>query len=216
VSRFRFPIAAVLALLLMGMFFSVLGMAIRHRPEIVDQIALSKVEFVRMRRSVEIEPKKREKVEREKPEQAPVTPTLNVAKDEGFNLELDVQAINAGLGAEFGSAGGRGGDGSGRGALAFSSGLSDRDPLPLVRVDPQYPPQATRRGLEGWVHVRFIVTTAGSIKNVQVVKSSHSMFERAAVAAAQKWKYQPALRGGKPIETEMETVIRFQMEKGKG
>jgi protein TonB len=215
-SRFRFLIAAALSAVLMASFFTVLQTLISHRPDIEEQMALSKVEFVRLRKSVEIEPKKREKVEREKPQQAPVTPTLNVAKDEGFNLELDVQAINAGLGAEFGSAGGRGGDGSGRGALAFSSGLSDRDPLPLVRVDPQYPPQAQRRGLEGWVHVHFTVTTAGSIRDVKVVKSSHSMFERAAVAAAQKWKYQPALKSGKPIEFETEAVIRFEMDKSKG
>ena len=59
----------------------------------------------------------------EKPEQAPVTPTMQIAKESGVNLELDVEAISAGLGAEFGSAGGGGGDGTRRGALAFNAGL---------------------------------------------------------------------------------------------
>ena len=125
-----------------------------------------------------------------------MTPTLPIAKESGVNLELDVEAIAAGLGAEFGSAGGGGGDGTGHGELAFSAGLSDRDPLPLVRVEPQYPPQAARRGLEGWVHVRFTITTAGSIKDAKVVKSSHSVFERAALAAVDKWKYQPQMKDG--------------------
>ena len=38
----------------------------------------------------------------------------------------------------------------------------------------------------------------------------------AALAAVAKWKYQPHLKDGKPIEAQSETVIRFQMEKGKG
>jgi protein TonB len=148
-----------------------------------------------------------------KVEQTPNTPTLAVAKDQGVDLGLDVQAIAQGLGAEFGSAGGGGGDGTGRGALAFNAGLSDRDPLPLVRVEPEYPPQARQRKLEGWVQVRFTISTAGSVKDAAVVKSSHSLFERNALQAVSKWKYQPQLQDGKPTETPgQQVVLRFRME----
>jgi protein TonB len=174
---------------------------------------VAKVEFVRLRREMQIEEKKREKPERHKPEQAPVTPTLAVAKEEGLDLGLDVQAIAAGLGAEFGSAAGTGGDGSGRGELTLTAGLADRAPLPLVRVEPQYPPQAARRGLEGWVKVRFTISTAGSIKDAVVVQSSDPVFERAALAAVNKWKYQPQMEAGKPVEAAgIQVVLRFRME----
>ncbi len=208
---FRFPVAFLASALITVALFSVLHALISVRAEVGEQLALSKVEFVRLRRSVEIEEKKREKVERMKPEQAPVTPSLAVAQEEGFDLGLDVEAIAAGLGAEFGSAGGGGGDG--RGALAFSAGLSDRDPLPLVRVEPEYPAQARQRGLEGWVQVSFTISTAGSVKDAVVVKSSHSMFERNAVQAVNKWKYQPQLRGGQPMEAQgQQVIVRFRME----
>jgi protein TonB len=213
-DRLRFPIAAVLAGVIVSMLFGLLYAASTVRAQVTEALALSKVEFVRLRTSMEIEEKKREKAQIEKPEQAPVTPTMQIAKESGVNLELDVEAISAGLGAEFGSAGGGGGDGTRRGALAFSAGLSDRDPLPLVRVEPQYPPQAARRGLEGWVHVRFTITTAGSIKDAQVVKSSHGVFERPALQAVAKWKYQPQTKDGKPVEAQSETVLRFEMPKG--
>ena len=213
-DRLRFPIAALLAGVIVSMLFGLLYAASTVRAQVTDALALSKVEFVRLRTSMEIEEKKREKAQIEKPEQAPVTPTMQIAKESGVNLELDVEAISAGLGAEFGSAGGGGGDGTRRGALAFSAGLSDRDPLPLVRVEPQYPPQAARRGLEGWVHVRFTITTAGSIKDPQVVKSSHGVFERPALQAVAKWKYQPQTKDGKPVEAQSETVLRFEMPKG--
>ena len=208
----RFPLAFLISGLITIALFTMLRALISVRAEVGEQLALSKVEFVRLKRSVEIEERKREKVERVKPEQKPLTPTLAVAKDEGVDLGLDVEAIAAGLGAEFGSAGGGGGDGT-RGALAFSSGLSDRDPLPLVRVEPEYPPQARQRKVEGWVQVQFTISTAGSVKDAAVVKSSHSMFERNAVQAVSKWKYQPQLRGGQPTEAPgQQVVVRFRME----
>jgi protein TonB len=212
VAALRFPIAAVVAGLITVSLFGFLRAMIRVRVDAEQMLALPKVEFVRLRREAEIEEKKREKPERAKAEQAPVTPTLSVAKEEGVDLALDVEAIAAGLGIEFGSAGGHGGDGS-LGGLAFSAGLADRDPLPLVRVEPQYPPEAQRRKLEGWVQVRFTISTAGSVKDAEVVKSSHSLFERSALQAVGKWKYQPQLRAGKPTEAaDQQVVLRFKME----
>jgi protein TonB len=206
----RFPIAFLLAgAITIGLFGSLRAL-IRVRSGGESALALPKVEFVRLRREVEIEEEKREKPERVKPVQAPVTPALAVAKEEAAALDLDVEAIAAGLGAEFGSAGGNGGDGTG--ALAFSAGLSDRDPLPLVRVEPQYPSQAQRRRLEGWVQISFTISTAGSVKDAAVVASSHSLFERSALQAVNKWKYQPQMRGGKPAEAPgQQVIVRFKM-----
>ncbi|RIL01354.1 MAG: hypothetical protein DCC71_18005 [Proteobacteria bacterium] len=209
----RFPIALLAsAVFTFGLFGGLRALTLA-RSEADAAVAIPKVEFVRLRREVEIEPKKREKPERVKPEQAPVTPALSVAQEEGVDLGLDVQALAAGLGAEFGSAGGHGGDGAGGGALAFNAGLSDRAPLPLVRVEPQYPPQARQKKLEGWVQVSFTISTAGSVKDPAVVKSSHSVFERAALQAVGKWKYQPQLVEGRPAETpNQQVLLRFKME----
>ena len=210
-TLWRYAIAVLLSGVLTAGLFGGLRMLINVRAEVDDSVALSKVEFVRLRREVEIEEKKREKPERAKPEQAPVTPTLAVAKEEGVDLGLDVEAISAGIGAEFGSAGG--GGGMGQGGLAFSAGLSDRDPLPLVRVEPQYPQQARQRKLEGWVQVRFTISSAGAVKDAVVVKSSNSVFEHSALRAVNKWKYQPQMQEGKPAEApDQQVVLRFKME----
>jgi len=201
------------AVLTVGLF-TLLRAVIHVRHDAETAMAVPKVEFVRLRKEMEIEAKKREKPEREKPEQKPVAPTLAVAQEDGksVDLGLDVQAIASGLGAEFGSAGGGGGDGSG-GSLAFSAGLSDRDPLPLVRVEPQYPTEARRRSLEGWVQVRFTISNGGSVKDAVVVKSSDSVFERSALQAVNKWKYQPQMVDGKATETQgQQVVLRFRME----
>lgn len=210
-ASLRLGVAALLSALLTAGLFAALRALTNARTEAEVAMASSKVEFVRLRREVEIEERKREKPEREKPEQELVTPTLAVAEKEGLDLGLDVQAIASGLGAEFGSAAGTGG--AGRGEFALTAGLSDRAPLPLVRVEPQYPPQAARKGLEGWVKVQFTISTAGSVRDAVVVESSDSVFERAAINAVNKWKYQPQMKEGKPVETsDIRVVVRFRME----
>ena len=46
-----------------------------------------------------------------------------------------------------------------------------------------------------------------------VVKSSNALFERNALQAVSKWKYQPQIRGGKPAETTgQQVVLRFRMD----
>jgi protein TonB len=210
----RLPLAALAATVLTFSMFGVMNALTNVRTESGEAVAVAKIEFVRLRQEVEVEEKKREKIERVKPEQAPVVPTISVAKEEGVNLELDVQAIAAGLGAEFGSAGGGGGDGRGvPGGLGLGGGMSDRGALPLVRVEPQYPPQAAKRGLEGWVQLRFTITSAGTVADVAVVKSSNPVFERSAMEAVRKWKYEPQMQSGTAVATAgVDVVLRFNME----
>lgn len=211
----RFPVAFLLAGVLSVSLFGFLHRMTTVRSHGGETVAVAKVDFVRLRREVQIEEKKREKPQRVKPEQAPVVPTMSVAKEEGMDLGLDVAAIASGLGTEFGSASGSGGDGRGvpGGLGGFGGGMSDRGALPLVRVEPQYPPQAAKRGLEGWVQLQFTVTSAGSVDDVAVVKSSNAVFESAAVAAVRKWKYEPQMRAGTAIATTgVNVVLRFKMD----
>lgn len=210
----RFPVAFAFALVLSVAMFGFLHRLTSVHGDPGEAVAVAKVEFVRLRREVQVEEKKREKPQRVKPEQAPVLPTMSVAKEEGVALGLDVAAIAAGLGSDFGTASGTGGDGRGvPGGLTFGGGMSDRGALPLVRVEPQYPPQAAKRGLEGWVQLQFTVTTGGGVDDVTVVKSSNAVFERAAVEAVRKWKYEPQMRAGTAVATTgLNVVLRFKME----
>lgn len=212
----RFSVALALSLVLTTGLFGFMRVLTNSRSEATDATEITKVEFVRLRRSESIEPKKREKPEIEKPEQEPSTPALQVAEESGVSVALDVEALASGLGSEFGSAGGRGRGGRGdMGGPGFDANLADRSALPLVRVDPQYPPQAQRQKLEGWVQVKFNISTAGAVKNPAVVQSSDPVFEKNAIQAVSKWKYQPQLKAGKPVEVaNKQAMIRFQLPKG--
>jgi protein TonB len=90
-----------------------------------------------------------------------------------------------------------------------------REKPKIKKPDPQYPPQAQQKRLEGWVHVRFTVSSAGSVEDAGVVESSDRVFEKSALQAVAKWKYQPSLRAGQPVEApDQRVVLRFQQPEG--
>ena len=82
----------------------------------------------------------------------------------------------------------------------FGFGISDGEYLPIVKVAPVYPARALSRGLSGYVLVEFTVTTNGSVRDVFVVESSSTLFERAASEAALKFKYKPRVIDGTAVE----------------
>ena len=86
------------------------------------------------------------------------------------------------------------------------------DVIPLVRANPEYPPQALTKRLEGRVQLKFDVTTAGTVENVSVVSSSDPVFEESAAAALAQWRYLPRILAGKRVRHEgVHTIIQFQL-----
>ena len=85
--------------------------------------------------------------------------------------------------------------------------------ISIVRVQPSYPGVAETRGLEGWVDVRFDVTTEGRVINIDVIASSHHIFESAAVKAANRFKFRaPVVDGVPQVATNVEYRFRFDID----
>lgn len=75
---------------------------------------------------------------------------------------------------------------------------------------PVYPERALERGVQGWVDVEFTVGTDGSTHDVTVADASNdTYFGREAVTAVQKWRFEPRVFMGRPIEQRAYTRIRF-------
>ena len=68
-----------------------------------------------------------------------------------------------------------------------------------VRVMPAVSRVAKQRGVEGYCTVEYTVTTTGTVENPVVVDCSSSLFERASINAALKFKYKPRVVDGEPI-----------------
>jgi TonB family protein len=87
------------------------------------------------------------------------------------------------------------------------------DIVPLVRLNPDYPERALRRGNSGWVQLQFDITDNGAVENVRVVTSTNEIFEQPSIAAVQRWRYVPKLENGLPLGRAGEqTVLTFCLE----
>ena len=96
----------------------------------------------------------------------------------------------------------------------FNSMSMDNDLLPLVRVEPNYPRKAARSGTEGWVEVEFIVLEDGSVSAAKVIKAEpRRVFNRDALRAIAKWKFNPKIVDGKPVRQTATQVIQFKLAK---
>lgn len=83
--------------------------------------------------------------------------------------------------------------------IGFTPGYMDGERLPLVRVQPQYPRSALERGVEGSVVVEFTVREDGTVADAHVIEAEpKGTFDRAALAAIQKFKYKPTVVDGIP------------------
>lgn len=81
---------------------------------------------------------------------------------------------------------------------------------PLRAPQPQYPPQALRRGERGTVLLQVEVDAEGRPARVDVVQSSRSRaLDREAVRTVERWTFNPATRGGQPVATRVLVPIVF-------
>jgi protein TonB len=102
----------------------------------------------------------------------------------GFNLpSVDVGGASSGLGDP------------------SSAMMRDGDATPIVRIEPKYPVQAARDGLQGWVKMRFTILEDGSVGDVTVVEAEPKrVFDREAIRALKRWKYSPKVVDGKAVQ----------------
>ena len=87
-----------------------------------------------------------------------------------------------------------------------------REATVVRRVPPDYPPDAYRKRVEGWVELEFVVGSDGRVGEVTVSKAQpQRTFDKEAIRAMQQWTFQPALKDGKPVESRLKRRMEFKM-----
>jgi len=190
---------AFAALITFGLFFGMQWLITSGDIELADTSGRIRVEMATVREIEDVRQVERKPETPAEVEAAPdVSIDMSAAVDnvDGGGVEIGASAMEV---APIASGGG-----------GFSA--TDGEFLPIVRVNPQYPARAAENGVEGNVLVEFTVTAEGTTENVVVIESTHKMFERAAVKAAQKYKYKPRVVDGEPIPvTGVLVRIEFQL-----
>ena len=82
------------------------------------------------------------------------------------------------------------------------------------RVNPDYPSAAKKEGIAGSVDLDVTVSAQGVVQDVSVVQASPpELFEKSALAAVRKWKYDPRFVDGLPSQAHLKVHLDFGPNK---
>jgi len=88
---------------------------------------------------------------------------------------------------------------------------ADSAPVATSTPQPRYPVASLRRHESGTVLLRVVVGPDGVPAEVNLVDGSgHRRLDRAATDAVRKWRFRPAMRGGRPVSGEVRVPIVFE------
>jgi protein TonB len=85
----------------------------------------------------------------------------------------------------------------------FDPSQLERVPVAKTQMQPNYPYEMKRAGVEGEVTVCFIVDVNGDVLAPYAAASTRREFGAPAVQAVSKWKFKPGWKGGRAVNTRM-------------
>jgi TonB family protein len=102
-------------------------------------------------------------------------------------------------------------------ATATAARRGSGEPPPVIqeaklirRVNPDYPSAAKKDALNGAVDLDITVSPQGVVENVSVTQATPpDMFDKSAVAAVRKWKYDPRFVDGLPSQAHLKVHLEF-------
>jgi TonB family protein len=93
---------------------------------------------------------------------------------------------------------------------AASAQPSDRAPKPIFAPAPIYPRDDLAARIRGVVALRVLVSRSGVPLDIVVVKSARGRLTEAAVEAVRRWRFEPAVRGGRSVDEWTQVEIPFE------
>jgi TonB family protein len=80
----------------------------------------------------------------------------------------------------------------------------------IFRIEPEYPEDARRQGIQGAVVLEVHIRPDGSVGQMTVV-SGEPVLADAAMAAVQQWRFKPRQVNGKPVEMQTTVTLKFRL-----
>jgi TonB family protein len=84
-----------------------------------------------------------------------------------------------------------------------------KPPQPLKIVEPVYPPEAVKAGIEGTVILAVKTDAAGKVEDAMILRSIPAL-NQAAIDAVKQWVYEPLVIEGIPRPVVFTVTVRFQ------
>jgi len=159
-----------------------------------------------------------------------VPPQVRVATNHMPNLGISTGAAmpaappsngtGSGGGIGSGSGGGVGvghgpgvgaGTGGGIGGGVYKVGGGISAPQAISAPDPEYTEDARRAKKQGTCVLWLIVDAAGHPRDIKVVRGLGLGLDAKALDAVRQWRFQPALKDGKPVDVQISVEVEFHL-----
>jgi TonB family protein len=84
-------------------------------------------------------------------------------------------------------------------------------PVPVQKVDPQYPPTLITERVSGEVILYAVIRRDGTVDSIQLVRGIDQQLDANAIKALRQWKFRPGAKQGTPVELEAIVHIPFRL-----
>lgn len=89
----------------------------------------------------------------------------------------------------------------------------DVHPKAIGKIEPPYPEDARRRGIEGTLKLMVKIDDLGRVQSVEVVESNRpGVFDEAALETFAKARFHPAMKDGRPVRYQAYMRVDFKLE----
>jgi len=82
----------------------------------------------------------------------------------------------------------------------------------IFQPKPEYPPLAKMARIQGTVRLEAVISKDGAIQDLKVLQG-HPLLVKSALEAVQRWRYQPTLLNGEPVEVITEIDVNFTLSE---
>jgi len=82
----------------------------------------------------------------------------------------------------------------------------------IFNPKPEYPPLAKMARIQGTVRLEAIISKDGTIQDLKIM-SGHPLLVKSAMDAFGRWRYQPTLLNGEPVEVVTEIDVNFTLQE---
>jgi len=82
-------------------------------------------------------------------------------------------------------------------------------PVALSKVDPGYPAELARSGVQGTVVLYAVIHSDGKVGEIRILQSVDDRLDDFARQALQRWTFRPATRNGRAVDLEAVVQIPF-------
>jgi TonB family protein len=89
-----------------------------------------------------------------------------------------------------------------------------KPPKLLKTVEPVYPEEARKEGIEGSVILEATTDVKGHVEKVKILRSIPAL-DQAATDAVKQWVYEPMIINGEPKPVVFTVTVRFALDKDK-